>query len=257
MIVQPLAVDLDGLALRATRYLPDGDGPHDTVVLHHGFSSNRIEVAGLFPQLARRLAARGIASVAFDRLGHGESDGSFFHTTASGDVRQAHRFLRALLEQPGVQPDRIHLLGMSLGSVVASVVAAETDLAIRSLTLWSPAAIFHDDAAGGNFQGRPIGVAARDGYVDNNGLRLGLGFFEDARGFDPYERARGFDGPVRIISGSIDDVVPSTYAERYRDVYGDAADITIVDGADHLWFSVPVRDVLLDETERFIGVVAR
>lgn len=250
------SVEVENTTLRGTFSRPDGNGPHPVVVMHHGFGANRIEAMGLFPQLSRRLTARGIATVAFDRAGHGESDGTFFDTTVSRDIRQAHQVIAAVLAESDFDLSHVHLLGMSMGSIVASVVAAETSLPVRSLTLWSPAAIFHDDAASGNFQGRPVGEQLAAGFLDNNGSRLGTAFFDDARTFDPYARATGFPGQARVISGGADEIVPAHYAERYAEVYSDRGEITIVPGADHLWASVPVRERLMDETVRFITAVS-
>ena len=234
------------LTYRGSVYTPtDGAPVHPTVVLHHGFGSNRLEAFGLFVQLSRALAARGIKAVAFDRAGHGESDGEFFDTTVSGDILTSREIVQAVRGWPDVDENNLHLLGMSLGAVVASVVAAETDVPIASLTLLSPAAVFVDDVRSGSMQGRPIDDVAGAGYFDNNSSRLGPGFFEDARGFDVYGRAAGFDGPVRIIHGGQDDVVPEGYALRYQTVYGARADVTILPEGDHIWSAAPLREELL------------
>ncbi|OUD88476.1 putative lysophospholipase [Clavibacter michiganensis subsp. michiganensis] len=55
----------------------------------HGFGGSRVETTGVFVALARRLAAAGIGVVAYDRAGHGESDGEFLDTTVMGDVADA------------------------------------------------------------------------------------------------------------------------------------------------------------------------
>jgi hypothetical protein len=49
------------------------------------------------------------------------------------------------------------------------------------------------------------------------------------------------------------DFIPVEYAERYRDVYTNALQLTIVDGADHTWSTVRVREFLLEETVRFVS----
>ncbi len=58
-------------------------------VLFHGFGGNRIDFSGFVVQMARELASRGLVVVTYDRAGHGESDGTFFDTTVSGDVEDA------------------------------------------------------------------------------------------------------------------------------------------------------------------------
>jgi hypothetical protein len=136
--------------------------------------------------------------------------------------------------------------------VIASIVSAETEQAIRSLTLWSPAALFVDEIRSGFLQGRPIDEVDEQGYFDFRGLRVGPGFFADAFHFDVYGRAHGYEGPVRVLHGDRD-FIPASYAERYRSVYGESMRYTLVAGADHCWESVPARDYLIDQTVRFIA----
>jgi hypothetical protein len=242
------------LTYRGSVYTPaDGAPVHPTVVLHHGFGSTRLEAFGLFVQLSRALVARGIKAVAFDRAGHGESDGRFFDTTLSGDIVTSRAIVEAVSEWPDVDRGSLHLLGMSLGAIVASVVAAETDVPVASLTLLSPAAVFVDEIRSGTLQGRPTGDVDTKGYFDFNSARLGPRFFEDARDFDVYGRARGFDGPVQIIHGGRDLIVPERYALQYRSVYGPDLEVTMVPEGDHMWSSVPARGELLDRAVSFIA----
>lgn len=254
--VLPLMQVVDGLTYRGTAYVPsDRDGIFPTVVLHHGFGSMRQEAGRLFVQLSRALAEHGIMAVAFDRAGHGESDGDFFDTTVSSDVATSLELLRRVREQPGVDAERIHLIGMSIGSVVASAVAAKAEFPIASLTLLSPAAVFTDELRAGTLQGRSIDVVERDGYFSFNGSRLGPAFFDDARHFDPYASAAGYEGPVRVIHGGADEIVPSEYALRYREVYGDRVDVSIREGGDHMWSDPDIRAELLSDVVAFLAPV--
>lgn len=250
--VRHLEWDISGRTLRGTAYVPGSEpGTRPTAVLHHGFSGHRIEATRAFVQLSRALTAEGVAVVAFDRAGHGESDGDFFDTTASGDVTDSLQLLEHIAGLGFVDPADLHLLGLSLGGVIASVVAVETDLTIRSLTLWSVAAVFADEIRSGQWHGQSIEGVSSDGYFDLRGMRLGPRFFEDARTFDVYGRARGYDGPVRVLHGDRD-FIPHSYAEAYSEVYGDAMDYTLVPDADHTWESVPARDFVISESVRFI-----
>lgn len=250
--VRPLSFETRGLMLRGTAYVPKSVAPGPTVVMCHGFTGNRIETGRLFVTLARQFVQVGLGVVAVDRAGHGESDGEFFDTNITNDLADTHQTLDRIASFDFVDRDNLHLLGFSLGAVIASVVAAETSHSIRSLTLWSPAAVFADNARAGGLPGQPNPTQLEDGGFDFEGLRLGPRFREAAADFDPYRSATGYRGPVRILHGA-QDFIPVEYAERYRDVYTNALRLTIVDGADHTWSTVRVREFLLEETVRFVS----
>jgi pimeloyl-ACP methyl ester carboxylesterase len=250
-VLRPIEFTIDGLTLRGTAHVPRIPEPTATAVLHHGFGGQRTEAYRPFVSLARELAERGIAVVTFDRAGHGESDGDFYDTTVSGDIVHALELLRRMVDLDFVDADNVHLLGTSMGAVVAGVVAAKTEVAVRSLTYWSPAAVFVDEIRSGYLQGRTIDSVETEGYFDFNGLRLGPTFFDDARDFDVYGSARGYTGPVLVLHGT-EDFIPASYARAYADVYNDAMDFELVTGADHLWSNVPCREHLLRRTVDFI-----
>lgn len=243
---------VDGLCLRGTHYVPSLREPRGTAVLFHGFGNSRVETTRMFVTLARRLAANGIGVVAYDRAGHGESDGEFFETSVSLDVRHAHHVLADIAGLDDVDAGNLHLVGMSLGSVVASVVAAETALPVRSLTMWSSAAMFADEIRGGTLQGKSLATLDSEGYFDFLGMRMGPAIRDDAASFDVYGRAAAYAGPVRLLHGT-EDFVPLSYAERYLQVYGDRAELIVVDGADHGWGTVPHREFVFSHTVDFIS----
>lgn len=249
--VEPLDLAIGGRQLRGTRYVPSGGGPFPTAVLHHGFGGQRTEASRSFVQLARALTIHGMIVVAADRAGHGESDGDFADTTVTQDVADSIEVLDHVAAANDVDATNLHLVGTSLGAVVASIVAVESAHAVRSLTMWSPAALFVDEIRGGHLQGRSIAEVDEQGYFDFRGLRVGRSFFEDATSFDVYGRARGFSGAVRVLHGSRD-FIPARYAEAYRSVYGSAMSYTLVSGADHCWESVPARDSVIELTVSFI-----
>ena len=106
----------DGLRLAA--WSVPGPRP-DALILIHGIGNNRDD---LLP-VARDLRARGYNLLLLELRAHGQSEGD---TSTLGvheveDVRAALNFLK---QQPGVDPRRIGVWGMSLGSSVAIMSAA-------------------------------------------------------------------------------------------------------------------------------------
>jgi pimeloyl-ACP methyl ester carboxylesterase len=252
----PLETVVQGGILRGMAYLPDaGSGRFPVAVLHHGFGSNRIE-SGILPHLGRELAGSGIAAICFDRPGQGESDGDFFRTTPSIDINAAKQLLEVVAGLDFVDADNIHLMGMSFGSVIASTVAAESGVAVRSLTMWSTAASFVDEISGGTLQGMPLDVLDTVGYLDFYGVRLGPDMIEESKTFDVYGRVAGYRGPALLLHGTAD-FIPVSYAERYLSIFGEESRLIVVPGADHGWAQVPNRHRAVTETVSFIGKHAK
>lgn len=243
----------NGLTLRSTIHVPEGSATSwPAVVFVHGFTSNRLEVPS-FVGMSRLLVAQGIASVRFDLSGHGESDGEFADVTITGEIAETRTVVRAVRGFAFVDPGRIGLLGMSMGGVVAGIVAAE-EPGIAALCLWSPAAIAPFEIGSGYLKGRDIATEIHDkGYFDADGYRVSPALVADIAGLDVYGRSSGFAGPVRIIHGDKDDIAPVEYARRYLDHYGDHAELEVVPGADHAWATVAHRTRLHQSTRDFFG----
>jgi pimeloyl-ACP methyl ester carboxylesterase len=106
----------DGLHLAA--WSVPGSRP-DALILIHGIGNNR---DSLLP-VARALSERGYNLLLLELRAHGQSEGdtSTLGVREVEDVRAALVFLQ---QQPGVDPQRIGVWGMSLGSSVALMSAA-------------------------------------------------------------------------------------------------------------------------------------
>ena len=242
----------NGLTLRSTVHLPEGptDTRRPTVVFVHGFTSNRIELPN-FVAMSRLLAAHGIASVRFDLSGHGESDGEFFDVTITGEIAETRTVLQAVRTFDFVDPERIGLVGMSMGGVVAGMVAAE-ESGLGALCLWSPAAVAPFEIGRGYLKGRSLAAEIEEkGYFDADGHRMSAALVADIAGLDVYGRSAAYRGPVHILHGDKDDIAPLEYARRYLDHYDGNAELQVVEGADHAWGSVPHRATLHGSTLRF------
>lgn len=125
------------VALRGKLVLPppsSGDGPYPAVVLIHGSESYSAVDYYAEPYL---FAAHGIATLAYDKRGTGESEAGYtqnFHVLA-GDAIAAVEALRA---RDDVDPARIHLHGGSQGGWIAPLAAArleERSEDVRSLLI--------------------------------------------------------------------------------------------------------------------------
>lgn len=202
------------------------------VILCHGFTANCN--TELLTDIATDLDSHGIASLRFDFNGHGQSDGDFVNMTVLNEIEDLKAVVKWAEQQPWVE--NISMLGHSQGGVVVSMAAGELgDTLIKNVVLMAPAAVLRDDAIRGNTQGAQYDPWNFQGdYVElpGRGLKLGRKYVETAVNLPIYETAWRYQGPVLVIQGSHDRVVPYTYAERYVDGYKDAT-LKIIPDEDH------------------------
>lgn len=115
--------------LAATLTRPRGPGPFPAVVLIGGNGpQNRDETyAGHRPflLLADRLSREGIAVLRYDKRGVGSSSGSYARATGVDFTRDAVAAFVWLSRRSDIAADRIGILGLSEGGLIASEVAAQ------------------------------------------------------------------------------------------------------------------------------------
>jgi uncharacterized protein len=243
--MEPLNFRLDDRTIRGTLHLPERDDAPG-VVLCHGFSGTRTEFGHTYVRLGKRLAERGIAAYRFDFAGGGESDGEYGDITVSDQVSQALAALDAVGAQPGIDAERLSLLGMSLGGLTASLAAAKRE--VRCLGLWAPAAIAVDAEVTRIRQA----TIAEHGYDDFGGTPIFKRYADDAETIDAFADAAGHTGPVLLAAGSEDGIFAPGVFEGYQKLYGDKLEYHKLDGVGHGFETVPAREHLLDLTEAFI-----
>lgn len=240
----PLTLTHDGRTLTGSLYDAGPEAP--CALLVHPFGSTRIGPRRLFVLLADRLREAGVSSIAFDRIGHGESDGDFFDITVSDEIEQVRGMMqRAEAHARGP----VHVVAHSIGGVEAALAAAADPERVASLTLWAPAAVSVDDIADGNVHGQSLDQLDEHGRLDIDGLALGPAFVDDLRGMDVYAGLGAYTGPARIHQGLSDDVVPLRYSRRYAEIWGDPDDLLVTyPEADHVWSVLPPREELIRAT---------
>ncbi|WP_158299678.1 alpha/beta hydrolase family protein [Glycomyces paridis] len=247
--MEPLNVEHAGRTLRGVLHLPQPHRePAPAVVMCHGFGGNRMEFGYTFVHLAKRLAAQGTAAYRFDFAGCGESDGDFAALTISDQVAQVEAILDELANHQALLPDRLSLLGMSLGGLTASLAATRRE--VRSLALWAPAAL----AVAAN---EPAHVPHWDafadgGYDDYFGLPRYRRFVEDGFAIDPWGEAAAYRGPILFAASDDDEHLPPIVMEQYEKTYGARWEHHPFTGVGHTFNDVAARERLLAVTEAFL-----
>lgn len=199
-------------------------------VICHGFGSDKEHA--LLRAISDSLQSKGIASIRFDFNGCGKSEGKFENMTVANEINDAKLVIAYALKQPWVSD--VSIIGHSQGGVVASMVAGDLQSSIRSLALCAPAAVLRDDAIRGQLQGVQYDAGNIPEVIIHPGrnLRIGRAYVQVAQTLPIYETAARYKGPVILVHGIADRIVPYTYSERYQQGYRHAK-LILLPGVDH------------------------
>lgn len=144
-----VSFDVGGEKVVGDFYRPDGAGPYPAAVVAGPMTSVKEQVTGVY---AEALARRGIAALALDHRGYGESEGAPRQYEHHGrKVEDLRAGLRYLAGRSDVAPERIGAAAVCLGSGYAAWAAADEPL-VKALGLVAgyyrdPTAMRADDPA--------------------------------------------------------------------------------------------------------------
>ena len=218
-----IGVTSRGVSVPMTLVLPaqTTEGGVPLVVLAHGHGGSRQEGGG-FQLLAERLAERGIASIRMDFPGCGDSTEPFTNNNLSNMLQDLQAARRYAALQPEIDADRVGLLGYSMGGRLA-VLLAEIDPTYRVMVTWTPALSNGAEREIIEFGGAEAYAALRaqaqnEGVAEyttrwGNKLQLGYRWFTDLEQTMPLSSLASFKGPLLVLYGDQDDVVPPEVSE--------------------------------------------
>ncbi|NPV91149.1 MAG: alpha/beta fold hydrolase [Firmicutes bacterium] len=226
-------------------------GRRPGLIYCHGFTASRIEPHFMYVKIARALADLGIVSIRFDFLGSGESDGEFKDMTLSGEVADCEAVIDYAETLDFVDSGNINLLGFSMGAAVAAITAAHRPGLIKNAILISTAAnileVFTKD-----IKGDAVEAYLNRGYFDYQGNLLSKPAIDDAFKINIYEQAGLIKGPVLLVHGSRDDIVPPFTSLKLAEILGDQARLKLIRDADHHFSSAPFETELISTITQFV-----
>lgn len=226
-----------GLSLKVC--LPDGFNPDEDrcpmVILMHGIFSSKDY--NPMPALAKGLAKAGIGSIRFDFDGHGKSEGRMQDMTIEKEIADAMAIWEYAKDLPYVT--EIGFLGHSQGGVIASMTAGRLagrgNGAPKGMVLIAPGSVIKEACQGGKFFNARFDPNDPPEYIRCWGfMKLGREYLTTTQELDIYGTAQSYDGSVLILHGTIDRIVPIWCSERYLDTYGDKAELSLIDGENHM-----------------------
>ncbi len=229
-------------AVPATVVIPEGEGPFPAVVMNHGHGGGRNEGGG-FARLADALAEAGIATIRMDFAGVGDSKAPWTDQSLSSMVSDSNASLAYLLANYPVDPDRVGILGYSMGGRVALTIAQSPDSTYKAVGLLAPSANPGEGLitllAGGEAEAETLYAQAQGekGYADyttqyGQQQQLSLAWFDEMRASSPLDGIDAYQGPMLVVHGDKDEVIPPAQNEAVVAAYPTAS-ILLVPEADH------------------------
>lgn len=120
---EPVVFTSGGEQLTGTIYLPEGTGPYPGLVLIHG-SGDQSRAVWEYRSHVYRLVSRGVAVLAYDKRGCGESEGAISAAGFDDLAADAYAALSVLRTAESIDSTRCGLFGISQGGWIAARLGA-------------------------------------------------------------------------------------------------------------------------------------
>jgi len=215
-----VTIAADGVVLGGVLHRPDTTEPRPALIVLHGWLPAGSNGAATVEARAQRYAAEGYVALALAMRGWFPSGGADdCGLQQPDDVERAVEWLRGL---PGVQADRVGLVGFSQGGQVALLTAAR-DPRVRAVVAVFPVtdvARWKTTTANADIPGYVTAVCEPAGTGPRS----------------PVTRAADIAAPVLLVHGDADTRVPTEQSVRMRDALaaaGRRVQLLLVPGAQH------------------------
>lgn len=224
-----LYIDDGGIPLHIKLDIPNPTDKLPLLIIFHGFTGNMEEEALLAVRDAANRA--GYAVMRAELYGHGKSGGEFRDHTIRKWIENAEAVSEYAKQLPFV--NEIFLCGHSQGGLLVILLGEKHPKDYTGLLLLSPGVSIPDEMRSGNLLGQHFDPEQIPESVDTwENLTLSGNYIRVMKDVDPYTAARGYTGPVMIIHGGLDEVIPVRCVKRLAEKYPHA-ELLIIEGDDH------------------------
>ncbi|WP_114561347.1 alpha/beta hydrolase family protein, partial [Desertihabitans aurantiacus] len=202
------------LTITGILLVPEGEGPFPAVVLNHGhIDRDRYWSGQGVPREQEHLAEQGFVVLHTDYRGHAGSDDTdeVDHTLRVGYVRDAVNAAIALGNEDVVDPDRVGMVGRSMGGGVTLGVAVTHPEVIDAAVVYASVSSLYLD----NFRRWELperSGTAQEVYEEYGDPEESPEFYADLSPRTFFDRIAAADLPVQIHHGVQDDTCPVEWA---------------------------------------------
>ena len=205
----------------------------ELVILMHGFlGSMKAAPLGF---LSRMLVKHGYAVLRFDFDGYGKSEGAQQENTVPKMIEDAKAIWDYASKLSFV--NQIIFLGHSQGGVVAGMLAGRLEKAgtpPAGLIQLAPASILKEYASKGKFLSVRCNPKNPPETISVYGFKMGREYILSAQTLPIEEESSWFTGPVCLLHGTKDKIVPLACSKEYDTLYRNS-ELHIISGTEHLF----------------------
>lgn len=210
VLEQDWNINQDGVNIYGRLYLPQNlPGKKKAVILSHGLAGNYRDVT----KYAQYLAGQGYVAYAFDYPGGAKNGCSTgvgqLNMSIFTEEQNLKTVLNAVRNRSDVDRYQVSLLGESQGGAVSAMLASKYPKEVKSLILLYPAFSITDYA-----QVAFKSINRVPDTLNLVGFTVGKNYFAKLFNYDLLRSATKYNGPVLIMHGTDDIIVPETYSEK-------------------------------------------
>jgi hypothetical protein len=231
---------------------PEGGSSRWAILVHGGPGGGQDGPAGLFAELARRLAATGVATLRYDSRGSGASSGRWREVTLSGlvaDLNSAAAWLRA-----GCQVDRLAIVGESLGGTTALMRTGEIGDDVDALVLLYPAIWLLDGVIEEWVSPDARAEAKSTGCIVRDDAEVGTPFLQELLELgDVAKTLPGLLTPTLFVHGDQDTEVPAWQSARAQRLVAGPVRHVVVRGGGHGLEQRAEQEIVYAETAHWLA----
>lgn len=238
---QEVWVQNGDLRIYGVAYVPNASGKVPLVIFSHELGNDHTSGE----RYAERLAEAGYATYVFDfcggTVGGNKSDGSNNQMSVLTEASDLEAVLEASKSWDFVDPEKIVLLGGSMGGLVTTVVGSSHQDELAGMILMYPALSAKEDSGAQNWQSEdevPEDVSLFGGWI-----HVGRNFVTDLWDVDFDQLLSSYEGHMLLLHGDKDATVPISWSEEAKEIIPDCEYHVIKDGG-HEFFGQPFEDAM-------------
>ena len=178
-------------------------------------------------------ASAGYAVCSIDFYGGSEKTKSGGRTTEMSAITEKEDLLCVIWqirELPWIDENAVYLWGESQGAYAAALAAAEVPELIRAEILLYPA-LNLEDMGKDKFASKE--AVTESTFLD---VKLGKRYYQDIWDQDVYAEIAKYPGPVLLLHGDQDEIVPLSYSEKAAAVFKNV-EYHIIHGEGHSFYN--------------------